>query len=209
MTERKRSGPRADVDWFIIRRAFESDRYSMEEIAARMGVAGTSIARRAKKEGWVRGGLNAVLAKATEEELTKRVGDRILTPEAVEEAVKNTAEVIKTHRLVSRAGRSLVATLMNQLLDASEKREEIEDEVIRETMGDRDLNKRQRMLDAVSLPGHANTLKTLSVAAANFIKLERESFGLDSLKPGESGDADEPYDPTKEVPSDAYRRMVG
>ena len=205
----KRTGPRSDIDWFIVRRAYESDNFSLTDIAAKAGIAESSITRRAKKEGWVRGGLNAVLTKATEVELAKRVGDRILTPEAVEEAVKNTAEVIKTHRQVSRAGRSLVATLMNQLLEASERREEIEDEVIRETMGDRDLVKRQRMLDAVSLPGHANTLKTLSVAAANFIKLERESFGLDSLKPGETGGADEPYDPTKEVPSDAYRRMVG
>lgn len=206
---RKRTGPKKGVDWFMVRRAYESDRYSMAEICNSFDLNASSITRHALKEGWVRGGLNAVLTKATEIELTKRVGDKILTPEAVEEAVRNTAEVIKTHRQVSRSGRLLVASLMDQLVIASEERAAIEDEITLETMPDRDPIKRQRMLAAVSLPAHANTLKTLSVAAANFIKLERESFGLDSLKPGEDGGSDEPYDPTKEAATDAYRRMVG
>lgn len=208
MIETRKSGPRRDVDWFLIRKEFEDTQHSITQIGERFGVAHTSIMRRAKKEGWIRGGLPAAIEAATERELIKRVGEEILTPEAIEEAVRNTAEVIKTHRTVSQAGRALAAKLLAQLLDASENRAEIEDEIFKETMGDRDQFKRNRMLEAVSLPGNANTLKTLSIAAANFIKVEREAFGLDSLAPGTKG-KDEPYDPDKEAASDAYNRLVG
>lgn len=151
-----------------------------------------------------------MLSKATEEELVKRVGDLILTTEALEEAAKSTAEVIKAHRSVSRAGRALVSKLMDQLLTATADRPAIGDEIVLETMGDRDLNKRNRMLDAVSLPGHANTLKTLSVAAANFVKIEREAFGLDSgAPPADDPDKRPVSEITKDMAGEAYRKAVG
>lgn len=201
-------GPRKDVDWFIIRKEFERGTLPLHKIAEQFNVAHTSVSRRALKEGWVRGGVDRRIIVKAEEALIKRVGEVILTPEAIDEAVKTTVEVIRTHRTIAHNGRSLVASLMAHLINDTQRREEIEDEIALETKDDRNPIRRDRMLAAVSLSGHIDALKTLSIAAANFIKIEREAFGLESMSKGGEPVSEAPYDPDKEPASDAYRRMV-
>ena len=97
LARRGKTGPRKGLDWFAIRKAYESGNASLSAIAKEFGVDQSSISRRSFGEGWVRGGIKRKLVVLTEAELVKRVGDLVVTPEAVEEAAKTTAEVIRTH----------------------------------------------------------------------------------------------------------------
>lgn len=203
---RAKTGPRKGIDWFAIRKAYESGNAGLIMIAKEFGVDQSSISRKANSEGWVRGGIKRKLVLLTESELVRRVGDLVVTEEAVEEAAKTTADVIRTHRTVAHVGRALVTRIMSQLLSDIDDRETIEGEIVG---SEQNPLRRAQMLAAIALPSHVMALQRVSVAAANFIKIEREAFGLDAMGAGSEGGSEEPYDPTKEGAVDAYRRLVG
>lgn len=81
-------GRRTDIDWDPIKRDYEADLLTGDELATRYGVERTSILRRAKKEGWSKN-LQARVKERTEAKLVtaaapagKQQSDRKATNEA-------------------------------------------------------------------------------------------------------------------------------
>jgi hypothetical protein len=173
---------RKKIDWEAVEREYRAGQLSIREIGREYGVSAPAITKKAKKERWNRDLSNqvrkAVNAKLVNTEVNKSNAS-VNEAEVVEAAAERGAEVIRLHRKDINHGRTLVGLLMGQLEEAATNRDEIEDAIEDETAGDSNVKRRNQMLRAVSLPGHAGTIRDLSTAMKNLIALERQAFNLD------------------------------
>jgi hypothetical protein len=169
---------RKPVDWEAVEREYRAGQLSVSEIGRQHGVSHTAINKKAKAQGWTRN----LAARVKEAVSTKLVSDGVSSAnarETVEAAAARIVEVVRSHRNDIATGRQIAQAMMAELIEATEHREEIEDEIEIETAGDRNGKRRAMMLRAVALPSRASTLLSLSSAIKNFIALERQAFNID------------------------------
>lgn len=181
MSERKQ------VDWEKVEAEYRAGSLSIREIARQYDVSAPRIVQKAKALGWerdlsgsFRGAVNAKLVKET----ASVNGDvnGLNARQTVEAAAARGVEVVRGHRQDISVGRSMVALLLGQLHEAATNRDAIEEAIYDETRGDENLQRRNQMLRAVSLPAHAGVVKDLSAALKNLIPLERQAFNLDAAE---------------------------
>lgn len=193
-------------DWEAIERAYRAGALSIRTIADRFGVSDTAIRKKAKALNWTRDLSDQVRkevrSKLVRGEVRNHQGANC-EPDAeiIEEAAEEGAQVVRSHRRDIRKATSLANLLMDDLLTTIKQREEIEDEIERETADDQSGFRRSAMLGAVSLPSNAKTLFQLSSAMKNLQVLERTAFGLDDKE--QSKDADELSQLMDELSKDA------
>lgn len=144
------------VDWDRIEIEYLAGEDSIREIADRHEIAEGTIRNRAKKGNWVRQPKKLRSARNVRnfEEHAQRAAP---PPPSDPERPLALGEIADN-------GRSLVARMLDELDTVTSRRGELEDLIIEATDGDEDDAKRDSLMRAVSLPGRANTLKTLALA---------------------------------------------
>jgi hypothetical protein len=116
---------------------------------------------------------------------------------AIERAAESAVAVVREHRASLRSGQDLCAKLFAELIQSTELRAEIAAEIEKNP----DLAKQHRMLQAVSLPQRAQTLRDLSLAMQRFQLLERRAWGLDDQ-------TEPPPTPLDELPESALIQRI-
>lgn len=173
------------TDWEAIEREYRAGQFSVSEIGRQHGVSHTAINKRAKKEGWTRD-----LSQKVRQEVSARlVSDEVSAAnarEAVELAATRGVQLVRQHQASLGRAHRIAEKLMAELERGTDDPEAIEASIEEETANDRNSNRRNAMLKAVSLPTRAGTLRELSQAMKNLIPLERQAFNLDA------DDGDEP-----------------
>lgn len=198
-----------EIDWAAIERDYRIGQLTMREIARQHGVDVAAISRKAKKLGWTQDLTAEVKTRTRAALLTKDVNapstdvNTALAAD-LDLAVKTNVAIVLNHRSRIRRLNDLEETLVGQLKEAAEKREEIEEDIHAATAGDKNGDRRNRLLKSVSLPSHAGVLKELSTVAKTSIGLERQAFNLDDPggAPGEAKTIDKSMTPQEAV--DAY-----
>lgn len=184
----------AKPDWETIGRDFRAGVLSIREIARRHKLSDTAVRKHAKEEGWERD-LTARVQEKVRTDLVRaevRAANARANPqterEIVEQAAATVVEIVKHHRRDIRRGHSIVGRLFDQLELVADKREELEALIIADTEteieadGARviqiDSKRRAALMAAVSLPEHANTARSLSMAMKNLVALERQAHAI-------------------------------
>jgi transposase-like protein len=192
---------RTSADWEAVERDYRLGRASIRELARRYGVGHQSILRRAKKEGWTQD-------KAAE--VNRRVAERLLltgpdrtsgsdhadqrtraevTEADVEAAVDERVAVLREHQRVARDFRRIIAGLGQELEEIAQHRDEIAEAIEEETRGDKTVERRQRMLRAVSLPVRAQAAANLTGGLKNAVGVERQAHAMDSASDSDAASA--------------------
>lgn len=136
-------------DWDRIELEYLAGEDSIRELADRHEISDTAIRKKAKAGGWIRKVRTA----------NRREPDKSppAPPPSDPTTPLNPTEI-------ADSGRSLLARMLDELDVVTSRRGELEDLIIEATDGDDDDAKRDSLMRAVSLPGRANTLKTLALA---------------------------------------------
>ena len=175
------------VDWEAVERDYRAGVLSIREIGRLNGVSEGAIRKKAKGEGWQRD-LTARVAEKVRTELVRsevRTANHQTEKEIIEVAAATVVQVVREHRGRIKQGNQLVELLTNQLIDVAGKREEFEAAIELETADDKTIERRARLMKAVSLGAHASIAVNLANATKTWVGLEREAFGIASSK--ESG----------------------
>lgn len=177
------------VDWSAIEAAFRAGQLSNSQIARMHGVTEGAIRKKAKTQDWIKD-LSGAVQKAVRGELVRAQvrAPRVSEREIIEIAAATGAQVVRTHRTDIRNAAGLVSTLMEQLSEAIHGRNEIAADIEQETEGDKDNQRRARMMRAISLQSHAAIVRDLSTAAKNLVALERQAYNLDEIPAGDNYD---------------------
>lgn len=186
------------IDWDAIERDYRVGQMSLRALATKHQVTPGAISKKAKAKAWVQDASQEVrertrAALLTTPEATETVSGNTVSIEGnaptradIDTAVSTNLTIIHGHRRDIAAGRGLVGMLFQQLGEAARDREDIENLIEEETKDDENGQRRQKMLKAVSLPGHATVLRDLSTALKNLIPLERQAFSLDDVSTTET-----------------------
>lgn len=169
------------IDWEAVERDYRAGILSLREIARAQGLSDTAIRKRAKAGSWDRD-LSGKVASQVRRTLVRTEGShrpRASEAEIVDAAAAQVVEVVRSHRRDVSRGRSLVAKLLEELGEATDEREAIEDAIEVETAGDKTVNRRAAMLRAVALPSRAGVIKELSAAMKSLVALERQAFNIE------------------------------
>ena len=175
---------KAPTDWEAIEREYRAGQLSVSEIGRQHGVSHTAINKKAKANAWTRN-LAARVKEAVSAALVSDGVSNANARQAVETAAARVVEVVRSHRQDISAGRKLVATLFNELSEATENRYEIDEAIEAETAADTSGKRAAMMRRAVALPSRAATLLSLSGALKNIITLERQAFSIEADTPDE------------------------
>jgi len=175
------------TDWEAIERLYRAGVLSLREIGREQGVSDTAIRKRAKAYGWERD-LTEKVKEAARAKLVRAMGSRggsqeqqaRTDAEIVEEASETQATVVKTHRRDIGIGRRLIATMFNELMEATDNRHEIAEAIEDATAKDKRPERRNMMLRAVALPSRAATMQSLAGAMHKIVQLERQAFNIES-----------------------------
>lgn len=175
------------IDWEQIERQYRAGVVSLREIGRDHGVSDTAIRKRAKADGWERD-LTEKVKERSRAKLVRTLGShggsheqRARTDaEIVEQAAETQVTVVKSHRRDIATGRRIVATLFNELIEATEQRDEIDEAIEVETAADKDGKRRAMMRRAVGLPSRAATMQSLAGALRSIVVLERQAFNIES-----------------------------
>lgn len=163
---------KSTIDWDRIELEYLAGEDSIREIADRHEISDTAIRKKAKAEGWKRAVRTA----------NRREPDRSPPPPPPSDPDRPLAP-----GEIADNGRSLVARMLDELDVVTSRRGELEDLIIEATEGDEDDAKRDSLMRAVSLPGRANTLKTLALA----LKTINEAAAPQGKKAAQQDRADE------------------
>jgi hypothetical protein len=107
--------------------------------------------------------------------------------EIIEEASDTQVSVVRSHRRDISTGRRIIASLFEELIEGTERREEIDEAIEVETASDTNGQRAAMMRRAVALPSRAATMQSLAGALKSIVVLERQAFSIDT-----GGDPDEP-----------------
>lgn len=188
-------------DWEAIEAQYRAGVLSLRAIAFQHGISQTAVHKKAKAEGWERNLADKVRV-AAKEKLVREDGlqSGLHTPslqssvndkQTIEVAAQAIVSVAREHRSTLKSGRSIVHSLLMELQEASDHREDIEAAIEEETTSDRDGKRRAMMLRAVALPSRAGIMLNLSAAMKNVIVLERQAFNMDDAPSVASGEVPE------------------
>lgn len=167
------------TDWEAIEREYRTGQLSIREIARLYGITHPAIVAKAAKHGWTRDLSAQVRREARARLVTGEVTETVTNAELVNAAANRAVAVVKDHRVLLKTGRMLIGRLVQELIETTEKQEEIGEAIEAETNDDRDSRRRTQMLRAVSLPARAATMRDLSAAMKNVVQMERLSYALD------------------------------
>ncbi len=159
-------------EWSRIEREYCSGEDSVREIADRYEISDTAIRKRAKAGKWVR----KVRTPNRREPERQPPPPPPTNPDEVRDA-----------DAIANGGRGLVDRMLDELDVTTSRRGELEDMIVAATDDDEDDARRDAMMRAVSLPGRANTLKTLALA----LKTLNEAAAPQGKKAAEQAEADE------------------
>lgn len=178
------------VDWEAVEREYRAGQLSVVEIGRQCGVSHTAINKRAKKFGWTRDLTEKVRKEVSARLVSEQVSAEtraapLKAREAIEIAAQRGVEVVRQHRSGIDRLRKIAEKLATQLDADSDDIEEIEKAIEEETAGDKNGERRARMLKAVSLPSRAGVARELSQLLKNLIPLERQAFNLDDKTPND------------------------
>lgn len=171
------------IDWEAIEREYRAGQLSIREIARQHSLSDNSIRKRAKDQEWERD-LTQQVREKVRGDLVRGEVRTIDAKEAVKAAAARGVEVVRSHRADIQAGRNIVGSLMQELIDEADHIHDIEQAIDEDTKSDRDGKRKAAMLKAVSLPTRAGVMRDLSVALKNLIPLERQAFNLDEKDKG-------------------------
>lgn len=178
------------TDWEAVEREYRAGQLSVAQIGREHGISHPAIFKRAKKHGWTRD-LSAkvrqeVTARLVTDEVTAETkADPRKTKEAIEIAAKRGVEVVRQHRSAIDRLRKIADKLANQLDADTDDIKEIEEAIEEETAGDKNGDRRARMMKAVSLSTRAGVAQQLSATLKNLVALERQAFNLDDKSPSD------------------------
>lgn len=198
------------TDWEAIEREYRAGQLSEAQIARQHGISRTAIQKRAKKHGWSRD-----LTEKVRKEVAARLVAEGLQPQrdaaTVEQAATRGVQLVLGHRTGLARLRAIAEKLATQLDADSDDIKEIEEAIEEETAGDKNGQRRARMLAAVSLSSRAGVARELSQVLKNLIPLERQAFNLDEKAPA---DPDAPTSGTvvhklDSASADLVRRFLG
>ncbi|WP_072389841.1 hypothetical protein [Hyphomicrobium sp. CS1GBMeth3] len=197
-----------EIDWEGIEREYRAGQLSVVEIGRQFGVSHTAINKRAKKNGWTRD----LTEKVRKEVSARLVSDEVSATnarEAVTLAAERGVQVVRSHRNDISQGRERVTELIDELKEATTHRAEIEAAIEEETAGDKNSERRNRMLRAVGLPARAGVIRELATALKALIPLERQAFNLDEKgEPPKLTPREITADMTPQDAADAYQASL-
>lgn len=178
--------PRSN-DWETIERAYRAGLLSLREIAKHHGISDTAIRKKAKLLNWERDLTDRVNERARAELVRAEVrkADPRTEQEIIEESAATVVQVVRSHRKHITKQIELVTMLTEQLVDAAGNREDIEDDIYKDTTGKDDGRRRAAMLKAVSLPSHTGAIVNLTNALKSLIGMERQAFNIQDANGGE------------------------
>lgn len=182
------SAEKKPTDWESIERQYRAGVLSIREIGKAHDVSDTAIRKKAKAADWQRD-LSAKVAEKVRSDLVRnevRTANPQTEREIIEEAAATVVHVVRSHRARIKSGSALVDLLTEQLLDAANNREQLEESIEAECKGDIDSRRRNAMLRAVSLGAHASIASSLANATKTWVGLERQAFGLDDKGAGDA-----------------------
>ncbi len=177
------------VDWASIEKDYKAGIMTISAIARDAGISATAISLHAKRRGWKRTLVHKVRRKTTEavlrslneqDEMTHTDSSgiqRAPLDEAaiIDLAVRTQVEVIRDHRKAAGAGRSLTYRMLDELDATTSNINQLADEINDSTD---DGKRRAAMMKAISLPSRAATMRDLATAAAKWVAVERQAFGI-------------------------------
>lgn len=166
------------IDWERIEREYRAGQLSVAEIGRQCDISHQAINKRAKREGWTRNLAGKVRAEVAARLVAGTVAT-CNTREAIDNAAARGVELVRQHQHTIGRGRAITLRLLDELEASTCHVGELEEMIEAETLEDRDPRRRNAMLKAVSLPGRSGVVKDLSLAARNWIGLERQAFNLD------------------------------
>lgn len=172
------------TDWEAIEKLYRAGVLSIREIARQHGITDKAIRNKAEAGQWQRDLTHKVEAKVRSVLVRSQVrsfstADEVRTEqEIVESAAAVVVNVVRSHRSQISRGQALVQLLMQQLMQAADEREGLEDEIEVMTSEDTSGQRRAMLKRAVSLPVHAATVRDLSNAMKNLVGLERQAFNI-------------------------------
>lgn len=177
------------TDWEAIEREYRAGQLSVSEIGRQHGVSHTAINKKAKQQGWTRN-LAAKVRQVVSDRLVSDEVSAANARETVDAAAARVVDVVRSHRKDIATGRVMAQALFEELAEATERRDEIEEAIEEDTAGDSpgNMKRRQMMLRAVALPSRASTLQSLAGAVKTLVQLERQAFNIDS-QPDDDGAA--------------------
>ena len=173
------------LDWEAIEKQYRAGHPSVREIARLNGIDEKMIRKKASEKGWTRDLTDKVGARVRAE-LTKAAGMKAglaqTDEQIVEAAAMSVVEVVQAHRAQAERGASLVRLMFHELEAATTKQDEIQQDIVAETVGDRTSKRRENMLAAISLPARAKTIDNLASAVQKFANVARDAWGLNDKR---------------------------
>ncbi|WP_143747107.1 hypothetical protein [Chitinimonas sp. BJB300] len=187
------------TDWESMEADYRAGMLSVRVIAKKHDISESMVRKKAGALGWERA-LADKVREAVEEGLVRtevrtantqgaqcapahqrppKPANPARDREIIQAAAATGIAVVQAHRQSIHAARSICGLLLNQLHDASQDIEAIEDAILTETQDDAGNLRRNQMMKAVSLSTRAGTVRDLSTALKNLVTIERQAFGLD------------------------------
>ncbi len=185
------------VDWVSIENDYKAGIMTVSAIARDAGISATAIHLHAKKKGWKRTLVNKVRKKTTEAVLRSLSEQEIMThtvdsemqsatldeEQIIDLAVRTQVEVIRDHRKAAGHGRALTYRMLDELDAATSNLGQLQEEILASTDDDK---RRAALAKAISLPSRAAVMRDLATAAAKWVGVERQAFGISDEHRGDS-----------------------
>lgn len=171
-------GNRTRADWEAIERAYRAGMLSIREIAKQHSLSDKAIRNKAKEFGWERDLSEKINEKVRAELVRSQSATADSEREIIDTAAATVVHVVRSHRKRITKQAAVVDLLTEQLAEAAQKREEIEDTIHDETQEDSSGQRRAAMLRAVSLQTHSTIAVNLSNAMKTLVGMERQAFNI-------------------------------
>ena len=179
---------RHKTDWEAVERDYRTGRFTLRELEAKHGAFNSSIARKAKKDGWTQD-LSIAIKQATNAKLTEALVSSAASDGAQKDssAVLVAAEVNKQVILGHRTGllelTSVKRTLLGQIQQAAALLPDLAEviEMVRKPDDNGIDRANDALRKAMSRSALVDDLKKLADVDEKVRKGEREAFGLDDV----------------------------
>lgn len=179
---------RHKTDWEAVERDYRTGRFTLRELEAKHGAFNSSIARKAKKDGWTQD-LSIAIKQATNAKLTEALVSSAASDGAQKDssAVLVAAEVNKQVILGHRKGlqelTSVKRTLLDQIQQAAALLPDLAEvvEMVRQPDDNGVDRANDALRKAMSRSALVDDLKKLADVDEKVRKGEREAFGLDDV----------------------------
>lgn len=179
---------RHKTDWEAVERDYRTGRFTLRELEAKHGAFNSSIARKAKKDGWTQD-LSIAIKQATNAKLTEALVSSAASDGAQKDssAVLVAAEVNKQVILGHRKGlqelTSVKRTLLDQIQQAAALLPDLAEvvEMVRKPDDNGIDRANDALRKAMSRSALVDDLKKLADVDEKVRKGEREAFGLDDV----------------------------